>query len=235
LNVIDTTTMTTVSAITVGDIPQNVVISPDGLQLFVTNQGSNTVSRIDTATNAVIETIPVNPYPYGLAIGPSNCTTSAQQQSAPDPEPTPVAPAPSIWRVTMDPNGGSCTSDEESHTESWTSVVLGYGYVPGVSDCVRAGHEFVGWADAASPNAVVSLPWLVDPSDGMRRGFVAADHSLVAVWREREEDELEDLTGVAPGSWIGGVDRRTAEGGGVVDGCYIPPGTRFGTWMLASR
>lgn len=31
-----------------------------------------------------------------------------------------------------------------------------------------------------------------------------------------------------PGEIIGGPDRRTANGGAVVDGVYIPPGTRFG-------
>ena len=38
----------------------------------------------------------------------------------------------------------------------------------------------------------------------------------------------DDLSGKAPGEFVGGVDRPTAEGGAVVDGYYIPPGT-FGT------
>ena len=38
----------------------------------------------------------------------------------------------------------------------------------------------------------------------------------------------DNLSGTRPGSYVGGVDRPTAEGGAVVDGYYIPPGT-FGT------
>jgi hypothetical protein len=35
----------------------------------------------------------------------------------------------------------------------------------------------------------------------------------------------DNLSGTAPGAYVGGVDRPTAEGGAVVDGYYIPPGT----------
>jgi len=35
----------------------------------------------------------------------------------------------------------------------------------------------------------------------------------------------ENLSGTRPGARVGGEDRRTAEGGAVVDGIYIPPGT----------
>ena len=232
VQVIDTVSMTVLATIPVGVSPQNLVISPNDRFVFVANQGSDTVSRIDTATNTVVETFAVNSQPYGIAIGPASCTTPELQQSPAPESSTPTTP---IWRVTMDPNGGSCTSGGESYINSWTAVVLGYGYVPGASDCARDGHEFVGWAAVSLPNTVMSLPWLVDPSDGVRRGFVASDHSLVAVWREREVDEPEDLTGTAPGALVGGVDRRTREGGGVVDGYYIPPNTTFGPWMLTSR
>ena len=39
----------------------------------------------------------------------------------------------------------------------------------------------------------------------------------------------DNLSGTAPGAKVGGPDRRTAEGGAVVDGFYIPPGTFGGT------
>src|SRR5438128_5291975 len=37
---------------------------------YVTNESSNTVSVIDTATNTVVATIPVGPVPVGVAITP---------------------------------------------------------------------------------------------------------------------------------------------------------------------
>src|SRR5258708_6430333 len=37
---------------------------------YITNQGSNTVSVIDTATNAVSATIPVGINPIGVAVNP---------------------------------------------------------------------------------------------------------------------------------------------------------------------
>ena len=74
---------------------------------------------------------------------------------------------------------------------------------------------------------------LVDPSDGKKRAFVAANYDLVAMWFEPEVEEvLEDLSGTAPGTFVGGPDRRTLEGGGVVIGYYIPPGIVFGPWAL---
>src|SRR5262245_26898215 len=37
---------------------------------YITNQISNTVSVIDTATDTVIATIPVGPSPFGVAVSP---------------------------------------------------------------------------------------------------------------------------------------------------------------------
>ncbi|WP_368908890.1 hypothetical protein, partial [Bacillus wiedmannii] len=42
---------------------------PDGTLAYVTNQGSNTVSVINTATNTVIDTVPVGVAPTGIATG----------------------------------------------------------------------------------------------------------------------------------------------------------------------
>ena len=137
----------------------------------------------------------------------------------------------------MDPAGGVCADGASSHHDDWTSVFVGYRYLPGASDCEREGYSFAGWADADEPDTPLTLPLLVDPADGEKRAFAASNFSLVAVWAKVEETpELpEDLSGTAPGSFVGGPDRRTREGGGVVDGYYIPPRTQFGPWMLAIR
>ncbi len=220
----NTVNQTLTANVNVGSNPVSVVVSPDGLYAFVANNADNTVSRVDLSTYSVVETFSVTTAPRHIAIGPSNCSAAIA--------PPPVAVP--IWRVTMDPAGGVCTDGTSSHGDEWTSVFVGYRYLPGESDCARDGFHFNGWADVASPGVAVRLPLLTDPTDGKKRWFVAAHHSLVAVWTP-VDDELDDLSGTAPGSFVGGVDRRTREGGGVVDGYYIPPGTPFGAWMLQRR
>ena len=72
-----TTTTTTpingVSAtITVGDNPNGVAITPDGTKAYVTNFNPDTVSVINTATNAAVGSpIPVGDGPTGIAICPA--------------------------------------------------------------------------------------------------------------------------------------------------------------------
>ena len=98
-----------------------------------------------------------------------------------------------IWRAELDPNGGTCL-DGSTHDAPWVSVFVGYRYLPGATDCTRPGHTFVGWANAATPTVVRSLPLLTDPSNNSRRYFVAENLDLVAVWRPDEVPEtITDL------------------------------------------
>jgi YVTN family beta-propeller protein len=48
-----------------------VAVTPDGAFAYVTNQATNNVSVINTATNAIVATIPVGNNPVGLAITPN--------------------------------------------------------------------------------------------------------------------------------------------------------------------
>jgi YVTN family beta-propeller protein len=59
-----------VATIRVGRGPENPAVAPDGT-VFVPNVFDDTVSRIDPATNSVIETIPVGvkPFPAASAFG----------------------------------------------------------------------------------------------------------------------------------------------------------------------
>jgi YVTN family beta-propeller protein len=91
LSVIDTATNTVIATITVGSNPLGVAVTPvqrereaerergsgggrerepDRSKVYVTNQGDNTVSVIDTATNTVTATIPVGSGPSGVAVTP---------------------------------------------------------------------------------------------------------------------------------------------------------------------
>lgn len=71
VSVIDTTTnqVTTVSVAAAGAGPQGVAISPDGTRLWVGTAGSGNVSVVNTATNAVVKTIPVSGA-SGMAFSP---------------------------------------------------------------------------------------------------------------------------------------------------------------------
>lgn len=68
--------------IDVGDHPSDLLLSPDGARLYVTNGNDDTVSVIDTATDRVVTTIDMAPYPnapkgtapQGLAISPDGAT-----------------------------------------------------------------------------------------------------------------------------------------------------------------
>jgi len=93
----------------------------------------------------------------------------------------PVPPITPIWRVTLDPNSGTCV-DSTERTEPWTSVFVGYRYLPNATDCTRPGYTFTGWASTDTPTKPTSLPVLVDPSDNQRRAFLAANADLVAIW-----------------------------------------------------
>jgi YVTN family beta-propeller protein len=46
------------------------VVSPSVVYAYVTNRAAGSVSVIDTATNAVTETVPVNRFPSGVAVTP---------------------------------------------------------------------------------------------------------------------------------------------------------------------
>ncbi|MEN9804552.1 MAG: hypothetical protein RIS41_1399 [Actinomycetota bacterium] len=86
-----------------------------------------------------------------------------------------------VYRATLDPAGGTCI-DESSRSTPWTSVFVGYRYLPNDTDCTRPGHVFTGWSDTATGEPA-ELPLLTDPSDGQKRSFVASNLDLTATWQ----------------------------------------------------
>ena len=62
---------TLVSAITVGSDPEGVAINPVGTFAYVTNKGSNTVSKINLTNDTVVATISVGSGPTDVAINPA--------------------------------------------------------------------------------------------------------------------------------------------------------------------
>ena len=63
-------TLTVNAVIPVGKNPQEAVITPNGAEVYVTNYSDNTVSVIDTGTNAVTFTLSVGGSPASLAVSP---------------------------------------------------------------------------------------------------------------------------------------------------------------------
>jgi YVTN family beta-propeller protein len=76
VSVIDTATnaVTTIQVGTatppVGLNPSGVALAPDGSHVYVTNQGSDDVTVIESATNTVKSRIPVGTGPFGVAVAP---------------------------------------------------------------------------------------------------------------------------------------------------------------------
>jgi len=69
--IFDASTYTLVSSITSGFTnPYGVAATPDGTEVWVTDSGTNIVSVISTATNAITGTVVVGIYPHGIAITP---------------------------------------------------------------------------------------------------------------------------------------------------------------------
>jgi YVTN family beta-propeller protein len=67
ITVIEKDNQTTI--INVGNGPIGLAVTPDGSDLYVANNNDDTVSIIDTFTNAVIDTVSVGSAPWGVAIG----------------------------------------------------------------------------------------------------------------------------------------------------------------------
>ncbi len=63
------TAVDTLGTIPVGTAPLGVAVSPSGDAVYVANSGSDSVSVIDPATNAVTATVPVGDLPTQIAVG----------------------------------------------------------------------------------------------------------------------------------------------------------------------
>ena len=71
--VIDTDPSTLeIDPIAVGSLPTDIAYDPINQDIYVTNQGSGSVSVIDTTTNTEIETITVGDTPIGIDYDPIN-------------------------------------------------------------------------------------------------------------------------------------------------------------------
>jgi len=70
ISVINVTTGTVTTTITVGNNPYGASISTDGSKTYITNLSDNTVSVINNASNTVTVTIPVGTTPISICVNP---------------------------------------------------------------------------------------------------------------------------------------------------------------------
>src|SRR5215212_2527495 len=68
--VVDTVSKGVAATIPVPVGPHGLVITPDGMKVYVSSDGDSTVSVISTATNQITQSIDVGPTPHGLTISP---------------------------------------------------------------------------------------------------------------------------------------------------------------------
>ena len=170
----------------VSDIGQSLALDADG---FVYTTGRFDGGRVD----------PDNSLPVVTSRGSSDVLVvrlTPDGGLAPHPRaPTPAVASPTtpVWRVSLDPNGGTCRDGGSMRKEPWTSVFVGHRYLPNATDCTRSGYVFTGWTSTDETTAAVSLPRLVDPGDGERRQFLATNADLVALWTPAL-GTIDDLT-----------------------------------------
>ncbi|MGW8955883.1 hypothetical protein ACWGRH_38945, partial [Streptomyces sp. NPDC055709] len=79
------------ATVPVGNTPRAVAVTPDGAFVYVTNEGSDDVSVVDSGTNTVTATIPVGDEPLAVAIGtiaseriPTDLTLKVQKKKGKD-------------------------------------------------------------------------------------------------------------------------------------------------------
>lgn len=86
VSVINTATNTIVANnIPVGNGPTAIALTPNGSTAYVTNESSNTVTAINTATNTVAATISVGTNPFLVAVSPDSTTAYVANNSFSNP------------------------------------------------------------------------------------------------------------------------------------------------------
>jgi len=106
-----------VAEIPVGKEPQNVAISPNGANVYVTNTASSTVSVIDTASRAVVNTILAGTEPYGIAFTPNGrklYVANARSNDVTVIDALSNTPIGTIPNVGIEPRGIAITSDGDN-------------------------------------------------------------------------------------------------------------------------
>ena len=130
-----------------GSNPIGVSVSPDGSKLYVANYGSDNVSVINTATNAVVTTVAVGSGPNSLGNFIANipvCTGTAQ-----------------VFTITVNPTPAAPTATAQSFCGIATVASL----VPAPSANIKWYNVATGGTALASTTALATGPYYVDSTN----------------------------------------------------------------------
>lgn len=70
VTIVDAASNAIIDSVTVGSLPAQIAILPDGSAAYVTNLLDDTATVIDLDTNSVVATVPVGPFPSAVAVHP---------------------------------------------------------------------------------------------------------------------------------------------------------------------
>ena len=79
ISVVDVASLTVVATWTVGGSPDEMVLTPNGQELWIANRYNNTATVVSTATGRVTHTIAVGAAPHGILYWPLPGTMSIGQ------------------------------------------------------------------------------------------------------------------------------------------------------------
>jgi YVTN family beta-propeller protein len=173
VSVIDTATSAVLTTtISVGSYPTELAVTPDGTHLYVSNYGSGTVSVVDTATNAVVDTITVGANPYGIVFSPDGSHayvatyggTVAVINTATDSVIDNINVGPSVG-ITISPDGGHLYV---SHYSSSNTVTVIDTSTDKIVDTINVGHvpEYLAVAPAPpAPHLALAMDSGISHSD----------------------------------------------------------------------
>ncbi len=74
LSVIDTQTRTVLNTLSVGSVIVGMALHPDGKTLYLVDEASRSVYKVDLSTMAIVSTVILGGDPYGVAVSPSGGT-----------------------------------------------------------------------------------------------------------------------------------------------------------------
>ena len=78
----DLATLAEIRRVAVGTRPIGIAVTPDAQLVFVSNQGSDTVTRVDAVSGVVLSTAPAGAEPTGIAVSPDGTQLYVVNRSA---------------------------------------------------------------------------------------------------------------------------------------------------------
>ncbi len=187
-----------VAEIHVGEQPQNLAITPNGLLVYVTNTGDGSVSVISTSTRSVVGTVGVGTEPYGIALTPNGTLAYVANARSNDVSVIDIANNSVIRTIPVEPEprGVAITSDgdtSDNDEKVYVTHFLAFDR-PGVlvgRDDYKEGHlTVISTANGSIINSIV----LHDLKD---TGFKSNGSALDRI-PSRTPDEFFFTTGAFP-------------------------------------